>query len=96
MGRGGGGWGRQKGMGVSSQCYCSFLSLTTLRSPVFTNEYRLFATTDYKPYLLLKASGSFLMIIRSGTRIIQKQHLFLQVKKKKVKHQSKCSPMRIS
>ena len=67
-GGGGGGWERQKGMGVSSQCYCSFLSLTTLRSPVFTNEYRLFATTDYKPYLLLKASGTFLMIIRSGDK----------------------------
>ena len=65
---GGGGWDRQKGMGVSSQCFCSFLSLTTLRSPVFTNEYRLFATTDYKPYLLLKAIGSFLMIIRSGDK----------------------------
>ena len=83
-------------MGVSSQCYCGFFSLTTLRSPVFTNEYRLFAITDYKPYLLLKASGSFLIIIRKGTRIIQKQLLFLPVKKKKMKHQSKCSPMRIS
>ena len=41
-----------------------FLSQTTLRSPLFTNEHSLFVITGYTPYLLLKASESSLMAIR--------------------------------